>query len=76
MVGEMKKIKRSKQLQNFLDNFAKKAFGKTTGEAQKENVCVFCGKGIKGFRDYISEKEYRISGSCQSCQDEMELTEE
>jgi len=32
-------------------------------------VCAFCGKPITGFRDVLSEKEYRISGLCQECQD-------
>lgn len=72
----MKEIKRSGEIQSFLDNFAKKQFGKTVKEAHEKRVCLFCGKEIKGFKDYISEKEYSISGSCQSCQDEMELTEE
>lgn len=37
------------------------------------NVCVKppfgCGKSITPFRDALSEKEYRISGLCQECQD-------
>ena len=32
-------------------------------------VCVFgCGEATT-FRDALSEKEYRISGMCQQCQD-------
>jgi hypothetical protein len=35
--------------------------------------CPSCGKSIneKKFRDKISMKEYKISGLCQSCQDEV-----
>ena len=28
-----------------------------------------CGQPIEGFTDALSEKEYRISGMCQKCQD-------
>ena len=30
-----------------------------------------CGQPVTGFRDGLSEKEYRISGLCQQCQDKM-----
>lgn len=36
-------------------------------------LCPFCkGKiDINEFRNDVSKKEYRISGLCQKCQDEM-----
>lgn len=43
---------------------------------QMENVekglCPFCSKEVKeeDFRDEISKREFKISGLCQSCQDE------
>jgi len=37
--------------------------------AKKTGYCVLCGEEIKEFRDYISLKEYKISGTCQECQD-------
>lgn len=47
-------------------------------EKEVENVeqkkCPFCGKIISGredFDDNLSWKEYKISGLCQSCQNEM-----
>ena len=42
-------------------------------KAIEEDRCVFCPKKviINQFRNQISLKEYRISGLCQSCQDEM-----
>jgi hypothetical protein len=49
-------------------------------EAQREAAigmafCVLppfgCGEPILGFTDEISEREYGISGMCQTCQDRM-----
>jgi hypothetical protein len=33
--------------------------------------CALCGKVIEGFRDRVSAKEFRITGTCQSCQDDL-----
>ena len=35
--------------------------------------CPFCGKEVSedDFRDELSRKEFRISGLCQSCQDDF-----
>jgi phosphate uptake regulator len=30
-----------------------------------------CSQPIKGFRDEISAREYKITGMCQACQDKM-----
>jgi hypothetical protein len=38
-------------------------------DALKAKVCTMCHKHVPGFRDALSEKEYRISGMCQACQD-------
>jgi len=35
------------------------------------NVCVWCRKIIRGFKDAESRQEYTISGMCQTCQDEI-----
>ena len=47
-------------------------FGKHV-DAVEENKCPFCGIKIElnSFKDALSEKEYRISGLCQGCQDKM-----
>ncbi len=37
--------------------------------AKKSSLCAWCGRGIEGFRDEISRREYAISGMCQPCQD-------
>lgn len=38
-----------------------------------EGKCPFCEKAVKAdeFRDELSRKEFKISGLCQSCQDEI-----
>lgn len=51
-----------------------KAFGFDKEIENVENQrCPFCGREIhmEDFRDSISRKEFRISGLCQACQDEM-----
>lgn len=37
--------------------------------------CPTCGQPIGVFRDALSAKEFRISGMCQKCQDDV-FTEE
>lgn len=66
-------MERTKELQSFLDNFAKKTFGRSQTETKEKKVCVFCGKEIKmeDFRDQLSIKEYGISGICMKCQDDI-----
>jgi hypothetical protein len=38
-------------------------------DAGERNICVLCRKPAVEFRDALSQKEYRISGMCQTCQD-------
>lgn len=65
-------MERTKPLQKFLDNFAKKSFGISQTEAKEKKVCPFCRNpiNIKDFRDELSIKEYSMSGLCQKCQDD------
>ena len=40
----------------------------------ESSKCPFCKKDInpeKDFKDDLSKKEFKLSGLCQSCQDEM-----
>jgi hypothetical protein len=39
----------------------------------KNKICPHCNELIdeSSFRDELSEKEYTISGLCQTCQDEI-----
>lgn len=62
---------RSPQLSGFLDAFSKQAFGRTTSEAVKGDICVACGKPATQFKDVLSKKEFTISGMCQACQDSV-----
>jgi len=35
------------------------------------NLCTWCKGDVTKFKDSDSMKEYRISGLCQNCQDEV-----
>jgi hypothetical protein len=35
----------------------------------RKYYCTMCGLEVKGFRDRLSAREFRITGLCQSCQD-------
>ena len=64
-------MERTPEMQTFIDETAKKAFGRTQTEAQATDTCVFCGKPATEFKDQLSRTEYSISGICQICQDEV-----
>jgi len=40
-------------------------------EVQAELVCSMCGEKVYNFRDDKSKKEFKETGLCQKCQDEM-----
>jgi len=42
-------------------------------EAVESSFCPFCKKPVtmEEFKDEMSKSEFRISGLCQKCQDEM-----
>jgi hypothetical protein len=56
-----------------IENMLERIGGRTT--AITGNKCIpapiGCGQPILGFNDPRSEREYRISGLCQKCQDEF-----
>lgn len=56
-----------------IEEFLEEMGGRTT--AIRGDVCVRkpigCGGEAKSFRDETSRREYRISGLCQKCQDEI-----
>lgn len=60
---------KSPEIESLLEEMS----GRTT--SIRTGVCIRppigCGKPIVGFRDPLSEHEYRISGLCQQCQDEV-----
>jgi hypothetical protein len=52
-----------------VENLLTDLFGVDRHRSIKDCVCVICGEPESGFKDALSEREYRISGICQSCQD-------
>jgi len=54
-----------------LDDFYKRATGKDRVETIKSDACVMCPETNVTFKDYLSVREYRISGMCQKCQDKV-----
>lgn len=53
---------------------AKQTYGKTIEEAHEENVCIKCGVedplSTQCYSD-AGKKEYKISGLCEKCFDEI-----
>ena len=43
----------------------------TRKELITENICSWCGESAEEFEDDLSRKEYKISGMCQACQDDV-----
>lgn len=57
-----------------IEELAEKPFFKIFPEKLlriKLGLCTMCGEEITGFKDKRSKDEYRISGMCQNCQDEI-----
>ena len=52
-------------LEEFKENLAKAIHGRSRADAG----CVNCGQVPKGFRDVVSQKEWKLSRYCQKCQD-------
>jgi hypothetical protein len=50
-------------------------FGKAV-DMVESGKCPTCGDTLVAFRDVISEKEYKISGMCQNCQDSVFVSDE
>lgn len=63
-------MKRTKAMQEFVDQQTKAMFGRSMTEAGELGLCVTCGNPLGQFRDELSRKEAGISGMCQKCQDQ------
>tara|TARA_R110002153_G_scaffold124601_1_gene271169 strand:+ start:511 stop:780 length:270 start_codon:yes stop_codon:yes gene_type:complete len=64
--------RKSDQMNEFLENFSKQMFGGVSRAASiARNTCTTCKGDASTFTDELSEKEFTISGMCQTCQDEM-----
>jgi len=59
---KIKKVKKSD-----LSKYPIKLAGMIWGK--KKYYCSWCTKEVKGFKDKLSAKEFRVSGLCQKCQD-------
>ena len=57
------------ELEQFKEDVAQAAFGRSPRLAKAAGQCVKCGEFNIEFRDELSRKEYGISGLCQCCQD-------
>lgn len=61
---------KSEQVEAIIGLFAPE--GKDRREVIRNNECINgCVKPLKLWKDKLSEKEYTISGMCQSCQDKI-----
>jgi len=71
--GGIEKMKRTQQMQQFLDKLSMTTYGITDTEAHEQHICVSCRGTVydSQFKDELSRKEYRISALCQVCQDEV-----
>ena len=54
-----------------INEFIKAATGLDCNQALATKICPMCKKPLGEFKDEISEREVRISGLCQKCQDEV-----
>ncbi len=60
-----------------MDEFRKKLLTSVGFDKEVKNVelgnCPFCGLAVKEneFRDELSKREFKISGICQTCQDDF-----
>jgi hypothetical protein len=63
--------KKAPAIESFIDKYTESVFGLSRTDAIKLDICVVCHDPIEGFRDPLSVKEYKISGMCQKCQDQV-----
>ena len=62
-------------LQKLKDSLAREAFGETKQEAQQFGSCIYCKQlALPRYYSEAGKREYRISGLCELCFDE--ITEE
>lgn len=54
-----------------VDKIAEDCFGRTKTRAIETHTCVSCGGPAADFKDETSMIEWRITGFCQKCQDEI-----
>ena len=57
-------------IDNLFQILSSATYKESYAQAKAANTCLRCGRPAKGFTDFSSELEYRISALCQSCQNE------
>ena len=65
----MKPTKKSPEIESLIDSITPNLLGRKG--SIESNMCATCLKPITKFKDKLSEKEYTISGMCQTCQDSI-----
>ena len=59
-------------MQEFLNQLAEVAFGMSIKKAHEQGVCVVCKKEVNiAEMDNLDRREYRISGLCSPCFEDM-----
>jgi len=65
-------MERTEEMQYFVDNLSNNLYGQTIGEANKTGLCISCKKpAMQRCYSSAGRKEYRISGLCEMCFDEI-----
>jgi len=59
-----------RRIDNLFQIISSATYQESYAQAKAANTCLRCGRPAKGFTDFSSELEYRISAFCQSCQNE------
>lgn len=57
-------------LNELIDEFAKKLFGITKKEAHWKEICIKCKRSVEEFKremDVLDKEEYKISALCPKC---------
>ena len=62
---------KSEEIEQFLEDLAVESFGNSRKESFDKLLCVICGKAASSFDNLVAAKEYKISGLCQTCQNEV-----
>ena len=63
-------MSKSPEIEKFLEGVSKGFFGRSRLGAIAAEKCACCGGIAEHFKNSLSAKEYKISGMCQTCQDE------
>ena len=68
-MGSKKIVSREEMIEAFSKFIGSSPMGRK--EAHRGGLCCKCGGDAKKFKDIPSIKEYKITGWCQTCQDDF-----